>query len=206
MSAELPSISQDLARALSNPTTSRILIELAVRPMSPTQYVEEVGGGLSTIYRAFKRLEAWGFVELVGTKTGGARRGGTEHIYRRTGRTRIDTPDWELLPLLARSDFSGTILSSYYSRVAEALEAGTFDAEPDRHLSFDMVTLDRQAWTELAVTLDSVLDSLKRLEAESKERLAVDGGEEMLTTVGLSEFRSPTRDELDAVRASRKKS
>jgi DNA-binding transcriptional ArsR family regulator len=203
MGADLPTISQELAKALSNPTTSRILIELAVRPMSPSQYVEEVGGGLPTIYRAFKRLEGWGFVELVGTKTGGARRGGTEHIYRRTGRTRIDTPDWELLPLLARSDFSGTILSSYFARVTEALAAGTFDAERDRHLSFDMVTLDRQAWLEVGEKLDALLDSLKRFESESKQRLADGEGEEILTTVGLAQFRSPDRDQLAAARAAR---
>lgn len=187
-------ISKELAAALSNPTTSRILMELSAGPLSTKQCWEKMGGDFATVYRAMKRLEGWGLVRLLETKTGGSRRGGTEHIYESTERAWVRTPEWEDLSPMIRSDLSRNILDSYMVRVREAVEAGTFGSEPDGHLSWDTVTLDRQAWLELSETLDGVLESLARLEAESKERLeAAGGGEEIPTTVGLSEFRSPSK-------------
>jgi DNA-binding transcriptional ArsR family regulator len=186
-------ISKELAAALSNPTTSRILMELSAGPLSTKQCWEKMGGDFATVYRAMKRLEGWGLVRLRETKTGGSRRGGTEHIYESTERAWVRTPEWEDLSPMIRSDLSRNILDSYMVRVREAVEAGTFGSEPDGHLSWDTVTLDRQAWLELSETLDGVLESLARLEAESKERLGATGGEEIPTTVALSEFRSPPK-------------
>jgi hypothetical protein len=203
MAPNVPPISSELAKALSNGTTARILMELRTGPLSPKECWTRMGGDFATVYRGFKRLEGWGLAEVVETKTGGERRGGVEHIYAGTTQAWVKTADWQLMPLFQRSELSGNVLSSYFMRVAEALEAGTFDAETDRHLSWDTVTLDRQAWEELGAALDSVLDSLSRLASESRERLDRDGGEEILTTVGLSEFRSPDRDELKTAQRRR---
>ncbi len=189
-------ISAKMAKALANAWRARIVAELSVRPMSPSQFVEEVGGELSNISRCFRQLADWDYIEIVETKKGGRRRGGVEHVYRRIQRAHYDTETWEVLPRFLRDDISGNILAGYFTRIAEAVDAGTFDAEVDRHLSWDVITLDRQAWTQLSNRLDEVLDWLPELEHESARRMAETNEEPIPTTVGLASFRSPKPSEI----------
>jgi predicted transcriptional regulator len=184
-------ISAKMAKALTNKWRSRILAELSVRPLSPSQFVKQIGGDLSNISRYFHQLVDWGYIELVEVRRGGHRRGGTEHIYRKSQGTHIDTPTWERLPLFLREEFSGSNLESYIARISEAVEAGTFDAEIDRHLSWDGISLDRLAWKQVMARLDEILSWLPELEAEAAARMAETAEEPIPTTVGLTAFRSP---------------
>lgn len=193
-------ISAKLAKALANPMRARIMTELSVRPLSPSQFQAISGGNLGNIARYFRQLEEWDYAEVIETRRGGRRRGGVEHIYRRTQANLIETEEWELLPSFLREDISANMLASYFARVNEAVEAGTFDAETDRHLSWDKPTLDRQAWEELSARLDEVLDSLPDLARESAQRMKESGEEPIPTTVGLAAFRSPTGSELRKAR------
>lgn len=184
-------ISPKMARALADTWRSRILMELSVRPLSPSMFVERFGGDLSHISRCFRQLAKWGFVEVAETQTGGSRRGGIEHIYRSVHRARIDTGAWEELPAALRGQFSGSILESYFARINEAFAAGTFDQEIDRHLSWDDTRLDRTAWEELGEKLDGILDWLPILAVESAQRMTENGEDPIPTTVGLAFFRAP---------------
>lgn len=196
-------ISAKLAKALANPMRARIMTELSVRTLSPSQFQAIAGGDLANIARYFRQLEEWDYVEVVETRRGGRRRGGVEHIYRRIQPNLIKTEEWEVLPVFLREDISANMLASYLARIDEAIEAGTFDAETDRHLSWDTPTLDRQAWEELSARLDEVLDWLPELARESAERMQESGAEPIPTTVGLAAFRSPTGSELDRTRHGR---
>lgn len=189
-------ISAKMAKALANAWRARILAELSVRPMSPSQFVDEVGGELTNISRCFRQLAEWDYIEIVETRKGGRRRGGVEHVYRGIRRAQYDSESWQALPRLLRDDISGNILASYLARITEAVEAGTFDAEISRHLSWDGVALDRQAWDELGSKLDEILDWLPELEAESTRRMAESEEEPIPTTVGLTSFRSPKPSEI----------
>lgn len=196
-------ISAKLAKALANPVRARIMMELSVRPLSPSQFQAIAGGDLGNIARYFRQLEEWDYVEVIEHRRGGHRRGGVEHIYRRTRTNLLRTEDWKQLPGFLREDISANVLASYFARVSEAIEAGTFDAETDRHLSWDKPTLDRQAWGELIERLDELLDRLPELARESAERMRESGEEPIPTTVGLAAFRSPTGSELDRARRRR---
>jgi hypothetical protein len=189
-------INAKMAKAMANKWRSRILMELRVRPLSPTQFVKEIGGGKTHISRCFRQLADWGYIEVIETRTGGQRRGGVEKIYRGKQRAHFDTRTWEELPRFLRDEFSTSILRSYFARITEAIEAGTFDAEVDRHLSWDGVALDRAAWTELVTRLDEVLDWLPVLEDEAARRMAATGEAPIPTTVGLAAFRSPRSSEI----------
>lgn len=180
-----------LARALSNPWRARIIGEVYRRPMSPSQFVEEIGGEISTISRHFRWLAEMGYIEVLDEKSGGRRRGGVEHIYQGTQRSRLLDPEWETLPLEVRELWSRNAVAVYYRRIIEAMDARTFDAEEDRHFSWDAVALDRQAWKELVERLLQVLDWLPELENESAHRLKASGEEPIPATVGLAAFRSP---------------
>jgi len=90
---------------------------------------------------------------------------------------------------VVRAGVSQFVLTTYFARVNEAIEAGTFDADADRHLSWSHIVVDREAWQEIGGALDEVLAWLPDLETMSLERTrAVD--ELIPTTVGLAAFRS----------------
>jgi DNA-binding HxlR family transcriptional regulator len=180
-----------MAKALSNKWRSRILFELSSRPLSPSQFVEEFGGSMTHVSRCFRELAEWGLVEIVEERKGGRRGGGVERIYRGLRRPFFDTASWESLPLIVRQEMSQSFLNAYMERVTEAIDAGTFDAEDDRHFSWKPVLLDRPAWTELSQTLDGVLEWLPELEGESLQR--TESPDDLIPAiVGLASFRMPS--------------
>jgi hypothetical protein len=196
-------ITAKTAKALADPWRIRILVEVTVRPLSPSRFVEEIGGELTHIARCFRQLAEWGYIEVVEERPGRRRGAAVEHIYRAIRRAYFDTCTWESVPRSERDGVSRSILASYQKRIGEALGAGTFDQEVDRHLSWDAVALDDIAWTQLGKRLDAVLDSLSEHEMEATDRLVEVGGEQISTTVGLAAFRSPGYPSLMLQGASR---
>jgi hypothetical protein len=113
-----------------------------------------------------------------------------ERIYRSSQRPHFDAPTWGAFPLVVRCEISRFFLANYFGRIADAIKAGTFDADTDRHLSWKPIVIDRQAWTAISESLDEILGWLPDLETQSLER--TDDLESLIpTTVGLASFRSP---------------
>lgn len=185
-------ITVEMAKAMKNRWRARILMELTARPLSPSQFVEEIGGSSSYVARCFRELAEWGYIKVIEERPGGRYGGGVERIYRNTQRAYFDTQTWSELPFLLRSEFSNSILGSYLARINEALRARTFDAETDRHLSWIPLTLDRQAWTGVSLALDRVLDWLPELQTETLKRHHGPVDDLISTTVGLASFRCPS--------------
>ncbi len=117
-------ISAKMARALADTWRSRILMELSSRPLSPSQFVQEVGGELTHVSRCFRQLAKWGYVEVVEERPGRRRGASVEHVYRGIQRAHFDTATWEGLPRFDRDVVSGSILGSYFGRITEAIESG----------------------------------------------------------------------------------
>jgi hypothetical protein len=179
-------VSSKMARALADTWRIRILAELSVRNLSPSQFVAEVGGELTDIARCFRQLEEWGYVALIEERPG--RRGGAaiEHVYEGIGKAHFDTATWENVALSDRDAVSRSILSSYFARISEAVQAGTFDKDVDRHLSWDAVALDRLAWQQLGDRLDEILSWLPEIATDELSSAA----ETVSAIVGLTSFRS----------------
>jgi len=186
-------VSAKLAKALANPWRNRILMELHLRPMSPSQFSEEFGGSLPVIARYFRELREWDFLEVAEELRGGGRRGAVEKVYRAIRRAYFDTETWEQLPHYLRCECSGSVLEGLLLRISQAVRAGTFDAEADRHLSWRSLPLDRQAWSEYVSRLDAVLEWINVLETESAERAAAADVDSIPVTAALLAFRSPLR-------------
>jgi len=184
-------ISAKMAKALANEWRCRIIVELSARPLSPSEFVEQVGGELTTIARCFRQLAEWDYIEVLEERKGGHRRGATEKVYRKIQRGQLDTPVWAQLPQILRGDITSNFFNTYIERIQEAVEAGTVDVDDNRHLSWDVVPLDRQAFDELMDRLDEVLNWIPVLALEAAERMAVSGEEAIPTTVGLTGFRAP---------------
>lgn len=191
-----------MARALADPWRVRILAELSVRPLSPSRFVEEVGGELTVISRYFRQLAGWGYIELVEKRPGRRHGAAVEHIYRGIQRAYFNASTWEGVPHSKRDQVSRAAVSSFAARVSEAIGAGTFDEEVDRHLSWDSVALDLQAWRQLGKQLDEILVWMTELEASSARRLVKADRESIPTIVGLSAFRSP-QSPIEMLNASR---
>jgi DNA-binding transcriptional ArsR family regulator len=190
-------IGPKMAKALSNRWRCRVLMELTSRPMSPTQFVREIGGSKSHIARCFRELNRWGYIEVFEERKGGRRRGGVERIYRNSKIPYFDTPSWITLPQIVREDMSQAFLNSYLQRVTAAIDQDTFDAEIDRHFSWKPVALDRLAWTEVGERLDEILSWLPALEKASIQRSNGDLAQLIPAVVGLFSFRSPRHSNLD---------
>lgn len=191
---EAPSQLAGLAVVFADPIRLRIVTELFRREMSPSQFYELYGGGtLSRVNRHFKKLEDYEWLRLVREARGGSRRGGTEHFYRAPRLAIIEEPMWVRLPLSVRAEYSWRTFEQFGERVRDAMEASTFDARGDRHLTWTPLVLDEQGRTRILLATMQLLRSLLEEQADAKVRLARSGEEAMEATIGLAAFDSPRR-------------
>jgi DNA-binding transcriptional ArsR family regulator len=197
-------ISPELARALSNPLRARVLIELNLRDLSPSRFVEDVGGELAAVSREFRNLHEAGFAEVVGLRREKKGRGGPERVYRALVRTFFDAEGWAALPRFVREDLTGNSVVFYYTRIGESIGTGNFDGEEDRHFSWTAPSVDREGWREIQERLDEVLDFVGEVEERSAERMKESAEAPIPMTVGLAGFRSPTPAELRDYRRRRR--
>lgn len=174
----------------------KIVTELYMREMSPTQFFEEFGGGsVSRVDRNFKRLAEAGWLRHIRTEgPGGDRRGGVEHFYRATELAVFDNETWRLLPYSIRCAFSATIFKQLSERVQEAMRAGTFDAREDRHFTWTPILVDQVGWERVLAAVDRLFELVFEEQADSKLRLFHSGETAIQATVGLAAFESPKRD------------
>jgi predicted DNA-binding protein (UPF0278 family) len=169
-----------------------IVTELFLREMSPSQFYREFGGGSAArVERHFKRLAEYGWLRLVREESGGRRRGGCEHFYRATELAILDLETFSLFPYSIRAAFSWTTFKQLATRFREALEAGTFDASPDRQLDLTSLDVDELGRERVIGALDSLFDALQEEQAEARLRIFESGEKPLLMTVGLAAFESP---------------
>lgn len=187
----LSGISPEMTKGLTNRWRSRILMELAVRPISPSKFVEEIGGELSYVARCFRELNEWGLVEVAEVRKGGRRRGGVERIYRRACSALLDDATWRILPRSLLQELTVGVLTGYMARAGEAIVAESPESISPRHLSCRRLSLDRQGWREIRSQLWAIFELLPGFEKESIGRNGgtVEGLVPVL--VGLASFRLP---------------
>src|SRR4051812_27011430 len=114
-----------MARALADTWRFRILVEVTVSPLSPSQFVERYGGDLSHISRCFRQLAGWGYIRIIEKRPGRRRGAAIEHVYTAVRRAHFDLAAWEAISLSDRHAVSYSILSSYLQRLDAALKQGT---------------------------------------------------------------------------------
>ena len=177
----------------------KIITELRLREMSPKQFYEEFGGGsLSRVARHFKTLAEHGWLELVRSETGGARRGATEHFYRAAKAAIIDNETWALVPYSMRVAMSWRTFVSLAERVRDALAAKTLDARADSHLSWTTLVVDQLGWERVVAAIDALFESMFEQQEEAKLRISQTGEKPMVATVALAAFESPPKSDSDS--------
>lgn len=181
-----------LAVVFADELRLKIVAELYMREMSPSGFHAEFGGGSVTrVDRHFKRLAEHGWLRLVRSESGGQRRGGREHFYRTTELAVFDDETWSMVPYSIRVAFSWRTFGQLAERVHEALGAGTFDAQPDSHLSSTPLLLDEFGWDQVIGAVDELFESLFEEQADAKLRIFNSGEKPLLATVALAMFESP---------------
>lgn len=195
VSTQQPSQLTRLAVVFADPVRLKIVTELFRREMSPSQFFETYGGGsLPRVNRHFKRLEEHSWLRLVRKATGGRRRGSTEHFYRAPELAIIGEETWPSLPASIKAEFSWRTFEQLAERVKQALEAGTFDARVDRHLTWTPLGLDDEGRSRVIASTDSLFRLLLEEQADAKVRLGRSEGMPVYATVGLAAFDSPNRE------------
>lgn len=187
----LPGTLPAMTKGLTNRWRSRILMELTVRPMSPSSFAGEIGGELSYIARCFRELEELGLVEVAEIRKGGRRGGGVERVYRNVRSPLLDDAAWQVLPHSLLQELGAGVLAGYMARAGEAIREEKLETVRPRHLSCRRLVLDRQAWDEIRSGFGGIFELLPSLERESISRNGgtVRGLDSVL--VGLASIRLP---------------
>jgi DNA-binding transcriptional ArsR family regulator len=182
-------VDQKLVKALAHPLRAHILGILNERVASPNQLSQELDEGLSQISYHIKVLRDYECIELVKTEP---RRGALEHFYRGMRRAFLDDSSWEQLPPAVREGISITTLRMVAQQAMRAIEAGTYDARRDSHMSYTPVVLDEEGWKDTAAVLGKALDDVLEIQAQSAGRLAEARADGFPATVAMLGFESPT--------------
>jgi Helix-turn-helix domain len=177
-----------LATALGHPLRVHILGTIAQRPLSPVEVAKECGEPVSKVSYHFNVLRDCKCIELAEEVP---KRGAVEHVYRGTKRALLTTADWKQLPKSVQGGATGVTLLSLFKNALGAVEAGTFDAREDRHLSWSPLTLDGPAWEQMNLILDRTREEIVELAAEAAERLAKGNGESISATLALAGYETP---------------
>lgn len=181
-----------MAKALADPLRIKILLELSSRDMSPKQFFEAFGGeSISRVSRHFEVLSKYGWLKLVGKKSGGKRRGAVEHFYRATGPVLFDENTWPSLPEPMKNLVTWNAFETLAEQVNAAIKAGTIDARDDRHVSWIPLRLDQRGWEKVIGKLDALFHFLLEEQEKANLRLAKSGEEPIPMTVALAGFESP---------------
>jgi DNA-binding transcriptional ArsR family regulator len=181
-----------VSKVFADPLCLKIVAETNLREMSAPQFHGEFGGAsVSGIRRRFKMLAETAWLKKVNAKTGGKRRGATEHFYRATGPAIFDKDTWTDVPDSVKATYSWRTFEQLSEQVKVAIEAGTFEARTDNHLSWSLLRLDQQGWERVTAAVDTLFAFFFEEQESAKHRLASSGEKPISTTVALAAFESP---------------
>jgi DNA-binding transcriptional ArsR family regulator len=182
-------VDQRLAKALSHPLRGRIFAVLNERVASPNEIADILEERLPNVSYHVRVLVDLECIELVRTAQ---RRGAIEHYYRAVKRPFFSDRDWKRLPRSGRQAIADVGLQLIWEDVSNAIEAETFEARPDRHLSRSPLVVDEQGWGELRDMLAEVLEEAQRIAKQSGERLAKSAEKGVPTQLVIMHFERPS--------------
>lgn len=181
-----------VSKVFADEIALKILTEANIREISvPLMHAEVGGDTLEGIRRRVKGLAKNGWLRRVKQETGGKRRAGVESFYRATAPAIFDNESWAAMPEQSRPTFSWSIFRLLADLVREAIEAGTFEARLDNHLSWTVFRFDQEGWENVTRALDHVLAFILAEKDRAEDRLDDTGEAPITTTVGLMAFESP---------------
>ncbi len=175
----------DFVKAVNHPLRVQMLAIWTSRAASPSELSEELDVAVGNINYHARKLEKMGIVEIVRERRV---RGATEHFYRATERPWFSYEQWMRLSPDVRAVASAWTLETLIAEVAASLNAGTFDARPERHLSRSPVVFDELGWRRANQILEEACDLILSVSAESAARINETGEPGFSAVVGMFAF------------------
>jgi hypothetical protein len=176
----------------AHPIRIKINSELYMREMSPTQALEEFGGGsYGQMLGHFKMLEKHGWLRWVRRERPAGGVGRPRNLYRATELAVVDDATWAELPASLQIAFTVRTLQHVGERIGGALAAGTVDASGQRSFSCQSVAIDDQGWCEAVAALAKCFHALEQEQLDAKIRLDKGGERGVLMTFALAGFEMP---------------
>jgi hypothetical protein len=174
------------AKVFTHPLRGHVWVTLFERGVvSPTEVANELELEPSDVSYHFRELNRKDLIRLVRTEQ---RRGFDEHFYAPVApAVKFDDEMWMQIPEQIRSTFSGETLKQLTDSLAEALEAGSFDAR-NRHLSRTWLRLDERGWKELTRLLRRTLDRVQAIQESSAERCDEQSAEAICVEMAMVAF------------------
>lgn len=159
-----------LGQALSHPLRVSILMRMNSprRELSPSGFARETDEHLSNCSYHFRQLREYGLIRE--TRTAQVR-GATEHFYEPVKRAMAWTKTYGAMPDAVKQNLSSTALGGAVLSIGNSVDAGTFDARPDAHLSYDQMLLDAEGWVRLTSIFNTALLEAIKLRDEALERM-----------------------------------
>lgn len=182
---------QIITQAMSHPTRVRILMAMNSprRRMSASQFARETGLNLDHCAYHFRELEDVGCIVLVDSRP---RRGAKEHIYEPIRTALAWTDNWKALGPIVKQSVLAKVMRGAVEALGLAINSGTFEARKESHLSWNIVEVDDQGWTQMAAIFDRVLEEMIALEKRCLDRIA-SGCDFINASFFMSSFESPKR-------------
>jgi DNA-binding transcriptional ArsR family regulator len=157
-----------LVKALAHPLRVQIIGTLEHRTASPSELAAELEQPLGNVSYHMRRLEKLGLIALEAETR---RRGSIEHHYRLVSRPTISDEGWAQTPSIVKEALTLATLEQIGREVTAAATDGGFERE-DIHVSRLFATLDDRGFRELAREARAFVETVRRIEEESAQRLA----------------------------------
>jgi hypothetical protein len=182
-----------MSKVFADPQRVRILTDCSEGETSPRRFCEEhreEGATIGQVTSDFDVLAQYDWIDPVESQGGVSDPG--ERLYRANHPPVLEKEDLAGLPPSMRTLVGWRVFETLAAKVTEARDAGTLE-EPDQHLSWTPVTLDRLGWEKVISKLDALFYTLDQERREAEARLAESGEEPIEMTVALLGFESPRK-------------
>lgn len=179
---------EKLVKGLSHPVRVECLTLLTKQVASPRELSELLKHDLSNISYHVRTLEELGLIELVREESV---RGAVAHYYKAVERPLISESEWERLPPEVRKAIAAYGWDLLFKDATEAIEKGTFDNRPDRHLSRTTLLLDSQGFERLSGLMEELLEAILSEQAAAAERMNESGESPMHAIAAAALFATP---------------
>jgi DNA-binding HxlR family transcriptional regulator len=170
----------------------KIVTELYMREMSPTQFHREFGGGsASRVARNFDALRKHGWIRYIRSAAG--REGkGKENFYRAPELAFIDAETWALVPYSMRVTSSWHIFNRIAARMRDAMESSCSAARRGRDLTSTPLVLDQVGWAQVIEALTTQFVYLFEEQKDAQLRIRHSGEKLIRADIFQVAFQAPT--------------
>jgi AcrR family transcriptional regulator len=181
---------------------SRVLEILNERKASAEGIARELEVPVEQVRDQIEHLERAGLAVLLEDQAAAGGSSSTELLYH-SNTDWIEHERWDRMDLSERRQISSQVTRVAIAEIERAIDADTFDARVDRHLSRLPLLIDEQGWRQLTALHYQLLHAAIAIQAESVERLNASGRPGIAGTSLQALFEVPESDLFEVPESDR---